>query len=277
MSAKLREAKGVRDGRYAKCLSNIATAWFKVGDYSQAIDIGKQAIKVKRETTGSDSSSVASNCLNLASIYLELNDSKRAIATAEAGLTISRESKGGVQTSVTADLYQVISLSLLRNSEYTKALVYSKEALRLYDLDSQTSESEQLMLNTTALLYIRLNQPEEAEKYILRGIRQINRDNLSDNYLLYINYADFLADNGRTQEGEKVLEQGLNMVQEVFGGDSREYFLMLAANASFIYKATHDSARALELYEACFTYFNSHPWDISREEVNSGRLCAGAD
>ncbi len=98
LSAKLREAKGVRDSRYAKCLSNIAMSWFKVGDYSRALDIGKQAIKVKRETSGSDSSSVASNCLNLASIYLELNDSKRAIANAEAGLTISRESKGGVPT-----------------------------------------------------------------------------------------------------------------------------------------------------------------------------------
>ncbi len=263
VSAHLREAKGVKDRRYTQCLSNMAVGWFKVGDYSQAINIGKQAMKLKREAAGSDSSSLASNYLNLSSIYLELNDSKRAIAAAEAGLNISRDSHGRVPALVTADLYQVISLSLLRNSEFTKALVYSKEALRLYDLDSQASESKQLMLNTTAQLYIRLNQPEEAEKYILRGLRQINRDNLSDNYLLYINYADFLAENGRSQEGEKVLEQGLKMVQEAFGGDSREYYLMLAANASFIHKATHDSGRALELYKACFTYFNFHPWDIS--------------
>jgi CHAT domain-containing protein len=262
-SATLREAIGVRDARYAKCLSNIAVFWFKVGDYSQAIDIGKQAMKVKRETSGSDSSYLASNYLNLSSIYLELNDSKRAIANAEAGLNISRDSQGRVKAQVTADLYQVISLSLLRNSEYTKSLVYSKEALRLYNLDSRPSASKQLMLNTTAQLYIHLNQPEEAEKYILSGIRQINRENLSDNYLLYINYADFLTENGRTKEGEKVLEQGLNMVQEAFGSDSREYYLMLASNASFIHKATHDSGRALELYEACFTYFDSHPWDVS--------------
>lgn len=263
VSAKLREAIAVKDARYAKCLSNIAISWFKVGDYSQAIDIGKQAMKLKREAAGSDSSFLASNYLNLSSIYLELNDSKRAIAAAEAGLNLSRDSRGSVPVSVTADLYQVISLSLLRNSELTKALVYSKEALRLYDLKSQASESKQLMLNTTAQLYIRLNQPVEAEKYILRGLRQINRDNLSDNYLLYINYADFLADNGRTQEGEKVLEQGLNMVKDVFGGESREYYLMLAANASFIHKVSEDRGRALELYKACFTYFDSHPWDIS--------------
>ena len=34
---------------------------------------------------------------------------------------------------MTADLYQVIGLSLYRNSEYTKSLVYCSEALKLYD------------------------------------------------------------------------------------------------------------------------------------------------
>ncbi|HUW92970.1 MAG TPA: CHAT domain-containing tetratricopeptide repeat protein [Bacteroidales bacterium] len=266
LSAKLRETIGVYDRRYASCLSNMAVCQFKVGDYLQALDIGKQSMKLRREAAGEDSSSLASNYLNMSSIYLELKDSRRAIAAAEAGLNISHLYPGKVIVSTTADLYQVISLSLLRNSEYTKALVYSREALRLYDLDRNPSESKQLMLNTTSLLYKYLNQPSEAENFILKGLDQINKNNLSDNYLLFINYAEFLAEYGRTEEGEKVLQKGLKMVSEVFGKESREYYLMLASQASFIHKATGKSDRALEIYRECFSYFESHPWDTSVKE-----------
>ncbi|TFH48538.1 MAG: CHAT domain-containing protein, partial [Bacteroidia bacterium] len=262
-SARLREALNVFDIRYAYCLSNMSIAWFKVGDYPQALDIGVRAMTAKREAAGEDSVSLVSNYLNLSSIYLELNEPTKAIKTAEKGLEISRNNNGGVSASTIADLYQVISLSLLRTSEFINALSYARQALVLYDLESYPGESKFLMLNTISQMYIRLGQPEEAEKYIVRGIRQINKDNLSDNYLLYINYAGFLAENGRTEEGEKVLQEGLKNVREAFGDGSREYIFMLASNGSFVNKATGNGPRALEIYRECFPYIESHPWDAS--------------
>jgi len=263
VAAKLREASGVFDIRYAYCLSNMSIAWLKVGDYPQALEIGVRAMTAKREAAGEDSVALVSNYLNLSSIYLELNEPTKAIKTAEKGLEISRVSDGRVNTATIADLYQVISLSLLRTSEFINALSYARQALSLYDLESYPRESKLLMLNTISLLYIKLGQPEEAEKYIVKGIKQINKDNLSDNFLLYINYADFLAENNRSDEGEKVMQEGLQNVREVFGEGSREYVFMLASNGSFINKATGDGPRALEIYRECFPYFESHPWDSS--------------
>ena len=262
VSARLRELMGIRDRRYSFCLSNMAVAWLKLGDYSRALDLGKKAMYEKRIVTGNDSSSLASNYLNLSSTYLELNDTERALNLAESGLALSREYPGMVTQANIADLYQVISLSLLRNSEFAKALVYSKEALRLYDQQIGVStESKQLMLNTTSQLYRHLKQPQDAEKYLKQGLACINDKNLSDNYLLYSNYADFLAEYDRAEEGEKVLETGLENVKRVFGENSREYCTMLASNASFVAKATGDGQRAIAIYKKCFTYFETHPWD----------------
>jgi len=90
--------------------------------------------------------------------------------------------------------------------------------------------------------------------------------NIQDKYLLYINYADFLADGGRTDEGERTLNDGISEVRREFGGNSREYCMMLASAGEFINRTTGDPVRALEKYDECFLYLDSHPWDVSMKK-----------
>jgi hypothetical protein len=132
-SAGLRESARINDMRYSLCLNNLAATLFRSGNYTLAYDMGLRALEARRMVIGKDSSALASNYLNLASICLEMNDSDNAISLAEAGLALARLYPGKVTPAVTADLYQVIGLSLYRNSEYTKSLVYCSEALKLYD------------------------------------------------------------------------------------------------------------------------------------------------
>ena len=127
-------------------------------------------------SSGSDSSSLTNNYLNLASICLEMNDSDNAISLAEAGLALARLYPGKVTPAVTADLYQVIGLSLYRNSEFTKSLVYCSEALKLYDrYGTGNSGSKQLVINTMSQLYRRLDQPEEAEEFFQKRTFSLRR------------------------------------------------------------------------------------------------------
>nr|MCU0410015.1 tetratricopeptide repeat protein [Bacteroidales bacterium] len=241
-SVLYRESGGVTDRRYATGLSNMAAALFKAGDYERAYSTGLKALSARRLTVENDSSSLANNYLNLASICLEMNDSDLAIKMAERGLEIAALYPDGVQKPVIADLYQVIGLSLYRNSEYTKSLVYCREALKLYDMyGASDSESKLLILNTISQLYRDLDQPEEAEIYFKRGLAFKGRKENQDEYLIYINYAGFLAENGRPAEGEAILEKGLSYVSETFGSDSREYSMMLASAAAFAHKTTGDT------------------------------------
>jgi len=266
-SAGLRESARINDMRYSLCLNNLAATLFRTGNYTRAYDMGLRALEARRLVIGRDSSSLASNYLNLASICLEMNDSDNAILHAEAGIALSRLFPGKVTPAVTADLYQVIGLSLYRNSEYTKSLVYCSEALKLYDrYGTGNSGSKQLVINTMSQLYRRLDRPEEAEQFFKRGLSLSGDADIREKYLVYINYADFLAEKGRADEGERVLEDGLASVRKVFGQDSREYYMMLASKADFAHNESGEGYKAIGMYKSCLPYIESHPWDISMKK-----------
>lgn len=266
-SARLRELAGVSDLRYALCLSNLAATFFKTGDFSRGYEVGMKGLEARRLVIGSDSSSLAGNYLNLASICLEMNESDDAISLAEAGLRLAGTYPDKITHALTADLYQVIGLSLYRNSEFTKSLDYCKEALKLYDrYGTDKSGSEQLILNTMSQLYRNIDQPEEAEKCFKRGLSLSDEPDTREKYLLYINYASFLDARGRAVEGEKVLEDGIAYIRKAFGTDSREYCLILASRADFARKTPGEGYKALETYKSCFPYLESHPWDISMKK-----------
>ena len=261
-SVAYRRAIKVTDRRYALGLSNMALALFRLGDYSLAYNRGIEGLDARRALSENDSSALAGNFLNLSSICLEMNDSDKAIAYAESGLNLTNQYPDRIPRKVMADLYQVIGLSLYRNLEYTKSLFYCREALRLYDPEDENSIASRLLLfNTISQLYRRLNQPSEAEKFFREGLAIKAGNNIQDKNLLYINYADFLAVQGRNSESEKVLEDGLSTVRRIFGTDSREYCLMNASGAEILYSSRGETQRALEIYNECFHYVETHPWD----------------
>lgn len=263
MSAEYRDIVGWHDRRYALSISNMSIALFRVGDFNRAYMVGLKGLHARKALSESDSSALAANYLNLSSICLEMNDPGRAVALAEAGLRLADIYPGRVPTALTADLYQVIGLSLYRTSEYTKSLVYCRESLQLYDrAGAGNVTSRLLILNTIAQLHRRLNQPEEAEVYFRRGLSIDAGKNIQDKALLYINYADLLAEEGRPEEGERVLADGLDDVEREFGTESREYCMMLVYRADFLHKTTKDIPRVLQIYDACFEYAGRHPWDI---------------
>ncbi|MDZ7634967.1 MAG: CHAT domain-containing protein [Bacteroidales bacterium] len=196
-----------------------------------------------------------------------MNDPEKVINLAEAGLELAKQYPGIIPAKVKADLYQVIGLSLYRTSEYTKSLVYCREALRLYEPDDAGSMASRLLiLNTISQLYRRLNLPGEAEDYFRKGLAIQAGGNIQDKYLLFINYADFLSDNGRPDEGEKVLNDGISGVRNEFGRNSREYCMMMASAGEFVSRTTGDSKRAIEIYDECLPYVENHPWDVSMKK-----------
>ena len=267
LSVTYREKMGVSDRRYALGLSNMAVAFMRVGDYTRAYAAGKKGLEIRRAVSGSDSSVLAVNYLNLSGLRLEMNDSGEAIRLAEAGIALANLYVDKVPPEVTADLYQVIGLSLYRTSEYTKSLVYCRQALKIYEGGVKNKmDSKILIINTISQLYRRLGKPVEAEYYFRKGLAIEDGENTSNKFLLYINYADFLAHSGRIKEGEKVLENGRANVRRVFGPNSREYYMMLASAGDFANRSSGDSKRALELFDEFFEYAESNPWDVSMKK-----------
>lgn len=264
LSVSYRERLSLADMRYAKGLANMAVLLLRTGDYIRASGLGTKAFEAKKAISGSDSSGLATNYLNLASINLELNETGRAIEMAEAGLKIARVYPEEVLEKIKADLYHVIGLALYRTQEYNKSLAYCSEALRMYDRDPAASvDSRILMHNTMAQVHRRLDQPREAEDQFLKGLAIRDGQNTQDKFLLHINYAGFLVRNGRSEEAEQVLRSGLDKVSGTFGPQSREYYMMLASAAEFVYNEPGDRDRSIAIYEECLEYVRKNPWDNS--------------
>ena len=263
-SARYREIMSVADERYARGLSNMVAALFRIGDYTSAFRDGLNALRIRRIVSGPDSSGLAFNYVNLASTCLELNDHDEATSFAEAGLEISGIYPGQVTSKTTADLYQVIGLSLYRSQEYNKSLVYCREALRIYEqVPSNSVESRILLYNTIGQVYRRLDNAREAEEYFRKGLAVIDGPGTQDKYLLYINYANLLASGGCVREGENIMNAGLENVRTIYGRESREYFTMLVSVADFVNNSLGNTGRSLELYGQCFDYVRKNRWDIS--------------
>ncbi|MCU0459405.1 MAG: CHAT domain-containing protein [Bacteroidales bacterium] len=264
LSSRYREMLSISDKRYSSGLMNMATALHRAGDFQGSYSHGVKALAVRRSISGNDSSALANNYLNLASSCLELNDHGKAVDLAEAGLGIARIYPDAVLPKVKADLYHVIGLSLYRTQEYNKSLVYCREALKIYEKDPLASvDSRILMYNNIAQVYRRLGQPASAEEHFRRGLAIRDGPNTQDKFLLYINYSGFLAQQGKVSEGERVLEAGLDNVRSVYGDESREYYMMLASVAEFVNSNLGDRERSIELYDRCFSYVRSNPWDVS--------------
>jgi CHAT domain-containing protein/Tfp pilus assembly protein PilF len=262
LSGQCRQALKISDRRYALGLSNTALALFWLGDFPRAYEKGIEGLITRRALLERDSSELAGNYLNLSSICLEMDESEKAIGYAEAGLNLTDQYPDKIDRKVKADLYQVIGLSLYRNLEYTKSLVYCREALRLYDPEDEKSIASRLLIfNTISQLYRRLNQPADAEKYFREGLAIKAVNNTQDKNLLFINYADFLAGQGRNAESKKVIEDALSTVRKTNGTDSREYCLMYASGAEILYSSRGETQKALEIYNECFHYVETHPWD----------------
>lgn len=271
-SIKYREKLSLNDLKYTRALSNLAATLLKAGDYPVAYREGIKALEVRRRVSGADSSGLASIYLNLAGICLELNDTDRATAFAEAGLEISRIFPDEVLTKARADLYQVIGLSLYRSQEYNKSLDYCREALRIYEKDLETSvDSRILLYNTIAQVYRRLDQSPEAEKHFKKGLAIKDGPGTQDKYLLYINYASFLASDNRIREGERVMNAGLDNVRSIYGRESREYFTILVSFADFVNNSLGEPGRSLELYGQCFSYVHANPWDVTMTKFLAGK------
>lgn len=263
-SVMYREKLDLADKRYANGLINMAVSLLSSGDFYKAYPLGMKALDAKRAVSGSDSSGLATNYLNLASICLELNDNEKAVTLAEAGLTVSGIYPDLVLPRVRADLYHVIGLSLYRTQEYNKSLVYCREALKIFETYPAGNAASRILLhNTVALVYRRLGQSDKAEEYFRRGLAIKDEKNAQDKYLLYINYSNLLGQSGQISEGERVLEEGIARVRNIYGPESREYFMMLVSFADFINSTRGGSARSLALYEQCFSYVRANPWDVS--------------
>ena len=101
--------------------------------------------------------------LDKADSLYALQQYEAAQQSAEQALS---QCKGG---ELEADCLNLLAIIHVRKGEFNQAVTFAKQC---YELDEKSGDPDAMSssLNTLAGIYMSLRQPEEAEKYILKGI-----------------------------------------------------------------------------------------------------------
>ncbi|MBQ9559646.1 MAG: tetratricopeptide repeat protein [Bacteroidaceae bacterium] len=99
-----------------------------------------------------------------AEYYYAAQDYDQSVEYAQKALPLIPEG-----SSLEADCQNLLAITHIRLGHYSKAATY---AHRCYELDKESGDKSRISssLNTLAGIYLGARQPQEAEKYVLRGI-----------------------------------------------------------------------------------------------------------
>jgi len=268
-SLKILDALGIYDKRYANSYSNLGAYWYLLGENNMALKYSIKAVSMMREACPGDSSSLADYYLNIASMYLELNEKEKAIDYARAGLVISNQYPDSVKIGTVADLYQDISISLSRNGDLDKALIYANEALRIYSgvMDSK-ADSWARLINGIAWIYNKMGKPEMEEKYLRMGIEQSTPKNVDATHGLILSYAWLLISRNQFDKAAKVLTDAINKAENSPAKNNSAYPKLMAVYGVTLYRKNKNIDEAKKCFSRCFEYIDSHTWDLrTREDI----------
>ncbi len=114
----------------ANLLDDIASCSASLGDYRSALELGKQALDMRRGLLGDKHDDVAFSLSNLSSVNASLGDYSSALELGKQALEMRRELLGVKHTDVAFSLSNLASYHAQRR-DYPRALELSQQALEM--------------------------------------------------------------------------------------------------------------------------------------------------
>ena len=168
-----------------------------------------------------------------------------------------------VPASTKADIYASLGGSYTRIADFSKAKIYLDKAESLYkQYELGTSEYINLM-NSLAITDEALNQNAEAEECYKKVIPVAIASNLSIAYNIINSYSVFLANNGKSRQGEKLLNAALERARSKQRLSSRTYIEVLINYANFLRENKIDNKKSVEYFARCLDYIQMNQTDLT--------------
>ena len=151
-----------------------------------------------------------------------------------------------------ADCANLLAVIYVRMGDLNKALVYAKRCHEL-DLESGDNDNISSSLNTLASIYVSAQQPKEAEKHILEGIRYAEKaDNTARLAVLLGTASEVEHGLGKEEEALKYARRAYNLEKQL---GRRGKAAMRLSQAASALKALGRDAEAREALEEAIPVF----------------------
>ena len=233
---------GKENADYITTLSNLASYNSKLGNYSEAIRLGTEALSICERLFGKKHSSYAIYLNNLASYNADLGNYKEAIQLSTEALNIQEELFGRKHRSYATFLAN-LALYNSKLSNYNEAIRLATEALNIQEeLIGKEHPSYAASLNNLAFYNSNLGKYSEAIRLATEAL-SIQEKLLGKGHPLYATFLDNLAfynnNLGNYNEAIRLTAEALSIHEKLLGKEHPSYTTSLRNLSTYYYYANN--------------------------------------
>lgn len=259
----LKEKRGEVDRIYMMSFYNQSLAYSQLGYFKKfelsalkSLEIGKKIYK----ESGRD---MTAAYLSVGSAYLTINEYEKALVNLDSALQIAIKLPDSENSDILTRIYGNLGVCYSQLGDVSKARVYYEKTVMIYDKFMPVNTSDYVnTLSNLAVTLKSLGLRDECAKYYEKGISLTLADNLNTDYNLINNYAIFLSDSKKKEQGEKLLRTALEKAKTRVLTDERSYFEALSNYAGFLRENNIDLSKSLEDFEKCVEYVKANNQDV---------------
>ena len=252
------------DERYARALYNLGIAYFYLGDFRKHEEYSFRSLEIEKKLNGDSSPKLFNVYFSLSSAYQELQEYEKALNYSSLALTIANNKPEDISHEVTANLYESLGVCYTRLADYSKAKIYLDKAESLYkQYNLRINDNYINLMNSSALTYGALKLTSESGEFYKKVIPIALANNSPNAYNIINSYSIFLGDNGRKEEGERLLSNALERAKARFKLYPRNYFEVLINYGNYLREYSIDNSRAMRCFEECLEYLKTNEQDLA--------------
>jgi CHAT domain-containing protein/Tfp pilus assembly protein PilF len=259
-----KEKSGEFDERYVRILYNLGVAYIGNGDIIKHEEISSKSLEIEKKINGESSPLLATIYMSLGLGYSELQEYDKALNYFNNALVIANLKPDSVLPSTKADIYASLGGSYTRIADFSKAKIYLDKAELLYkQYQLGVSENYINLMNSQAITAGILNLKAEAEEYYKKVIPIALANNSTVAFNIINSYSGFLADNGKSKQGEELLRAALERAKSKQKLSPRTYIEVLINYANFLREYKIDNEKSVKSFARCLEYIKLKQTDLS--------------
>ena len=243
------EVIGEKNEVFANLLKKLAFCYSSLGDYAKAVELGTQAVEIRREALGEKHPDYATSLSNLAGYYDNLGDYAKAVELGTQALEIRREVLGEKHPDHATSLNNLASYySSL--GDYAKAVELATQAVEIHrEVLGEKHPNYATSLNNLASYYSSLGDYAKAVELGTQAV-EIRREVLGEKHPDFAtslsNLAGYYFSLGDYVKAVELGTQTVEILREVLGEKHPDYATSLSNLATY-YSSLGDYAKAVEL------------------------------
>ena len=233
----------------ARLFRSIAYSYSILGEYAKAIELGTQALNIRKQVLGESHPDYAASLSDLALYYSYLGDYSKAVELGTKVLNIVKQLFGESHHYYVASLSELASYySGLGN--YSKAVEFGTQALNIAkQLFSESNPYYATSLSDLASYYFGLGDYSKAVELGTQALN-IRKQVLGDTHLDYatslVGLAGCYSYLGDYSKAVELGTQALNIFKQLFG-ETHPYYASSLSDLASYYSFLGDYSKAVEL------------------------------